>query len=142
MAVSFNMTANKVNSQSSSQIVNEIYDNLDALREYYNVKDMKTCNKKYTVTLNTIYTQSFFVLIVKMDAQSLGSSGDLTDSKASSKLPESSVAAIVVSVLAMIGILCALTLLTVKLGTRLSQKSNEKRPLLEEDRYVIMTNNF
>lgn len=44
VAVSFNITANKDYSQSSSQIVKAVHDHLDELEEYYHVKDMKTCN--------------------------------------------------------------------------------------------------
>ena len=132
VAVSFNVTANRDYTLSSSQIVETIYEHLDQLGEYYHVTDMKTGN---LTTYICLYTRKnlFSLVAVRMVAQNYSPSS--ASVKPKTTLSTSAVATIVLSILALIGILSIFVILTMKLRARLSQKSNENQPLLE-DQYV------
>lgn len=133
MAVSFNVTANKDYAQSSSQIVENVYEHLDQLGEYYHVTDMRTGNiTVYTFNTRSTNVAKVFILCyssVRMVAQQYSPS--LDSIKAESTLSGSVIAIIVLSILALIVILGAFVMLTVKLSSRFSQKPNENQPLID-----------
>ena len=73
-------------------------------------------------------------ITVKMVAQSYSPSDSTKPGAVKTVLSASAVATIIVSMLALTGILGTFIILTVKLSSGLTQRSNENQPLLK-DRY-------
>lgn len=121
--------------QSSSGIVEAIYEHLDQLGEYYEVTDVKAGNFFYTLVIKTSLCVNHIIHItVKMIAQnySPGASDSIKPGTAKTALSASAIATIILSTLALTGILGVFVIVMVKLSSGLTQKSNEKQPLLKD----------
>ena len=135
VAVSYNMTARKSALRSSSAIVEAIYEHLDQLGEYYEVTDMRAGNIFYTLAKMTWLCVNHIIHItVKMIAQnySPGASDSIKPGTAKTALSASAIATIILSTLALTGLLGIFVIVMVKLSSGLTQKSNEKQPLLKD----------